>query len=52
MPDPGFGPDVNDQGDKGLNSWSADVLRVLIMDFLIPPNEETDEGAAIPQNEN
>ena len=50
--DAGFDPDVNDQGDKGLHSWSAAVPRVVIMDFLILPNEETDEDGAILQNEN
>ena len=45
--DAGFDPDVNDQGDKGLHSRSAAVPRVVIMDFLIPPNDETDEDGAI-----
>ena len=52
LPDAGFGQGVNDQGDRGLDSLSADVSRVLVMNFLIPSNEETDEGDAILQNEN
>ena len=51
MLDAGFAPDVNDQGGKGLHSWSAAVPRVVIMDFLNPPNEETDEDGAILQNQ-
>ena len=43
----GFKPDVNNQGNKRLQTWTTDTLHPLTVDFLIPPINETDEAGAI-----
>ena len=44
--DAGFEPEVNDQGNRRLQTWTAGVPHPVTVDFLIPPTKETDEGSA------
>ena len=37
-------PEVNDQGNERLQTWTVGTPHPVTVDFLIPPTEETDEG--------
>ena len=45
--DAGFAPDINDQGNQTLQRWTTGSVMPVTVDFLIPPNEETDKGGLI-----
>ena len=45
--DAGFAPDINDQGNQTLQRWTTGSVQPVTVDFLIPPNEETDKGGLI-----
>lgn len=45
--DAGFQPDVNDRGNKRLQSWTTGAAHPVIVDFLIPPTDETNAGDKI-----
>ncbi len=40
--DAGFEPEVNDQGNKRLQTWTVGTPHPVTVDFLIPPIKETD----------
>ncbi len=42
--DAGFKPEVNDQGNRRLQTWTTGTAHPVTVDFLIPPIEETDKG--------
>lgn len=42
--DAGFEPAVNEQGNRRLQTWTADTPHPVTVDFLIPPVEESDKG--------
>ena len=44
--DAGFEPEVNDQGNRRLQTWTVAMPHPVTVDFLIPPTRETDEGSA------
>ena len=52
--DAGFEPEVNEQGNRklqtwtaGFKTWTAGTPHPVAVDFLIPPIEETDEGGRL-----
>ncbi len=45
--DAGFKPAVNDQGNKRLQTWTADTPHPVTVDFLIPLVEERDKGGEL-----
>ena len=45
--DAGFDPEVNEQGNRRLQTWTAGTTHPVAVDFLIPPIEETDEGGGL-----
>ena len=45
--DAGFEPEVNDQGNKKLQTWTVGTPHPVTVDFLIPPIKETDEGGVL-----
>ena len=45
--DAGFEPDVNDQGNRRLQTWTAGTPYPVTVDFLIPPIEDTDKGGEL-----
>ena len=45
--DAGFEPEVNEQGNKRLQTWTAGAPHPVTVDFLIPPIKETDEGGVL-----
>ena len=45
--DAGFEPEVNEQGNRKLQTWTAGTPHPVAVDFLIPPIEETDEGGRL-----
>ncbi len=47
LKDAGFQPDVNDQGNKRLQSWTTGGAHPVAVDFLIPPIDETGEGGTL-----
>ncbi|MCY4519770.1 MAG: nucleotidyl transferase AbiEii/AbiGii toxin family protein [Caldilineaceae bacterium] len=47
LKDAGFQPDVNDQGNKRLQSWTTGGVHPVKVDFLIPPIDETGEGGTL-----
>ena len=42
--DAGFEPEVNEQGNRRLQTWTTGTAHPVTVDFLIPPIEETDQG--------
>lgn len=42
--DAGFEPDINEQGNRRLQTWTTGTPHPVTVDFLIPPIEETDRG--------
>ena len=42
--DAGFKPEVNEQGNRRLQTWTTGTAHPVTVDFLIPPIEETDKG--------
>ena len=50
--DAGFEPDVNEQGNARLQSWTVSTPLPVRVDFLIPPTDETDQGGALLHIEN
>ena len=45
--DAGFEPDVNEQGNARLQTWTASTPLPVRVDFLIPPTDETDQGGKL-----
>ena len=45
--DAGFEPEVNDQGNRRLQTWTVGAPHPVTVDFLIPPTEERDEGSTL-----
>lgn len=45
--DAGFEPDINDQGIRRLQTWTAGAPRPVTVDFLIPPIEVNDRGGTL-----
>ena len=45
--DAGFEPEVNDQGNRRLQTWTVGMPHPVTVDFLIPPSKETDQGSAL-----
>ena len=45
--DAGFEPEINDQGNRRLQTWTAGTPHRVTVDFLIPPIEERDKGGAL-----
>ena len=45
--DAGFKPEVNEQGNRRLQTWTDGTPHPVAVDFLIPPIEETDEGGRL-----
>ena len=45
--DAGFEPEVNDQGNRRLQTWTVGAPHPVTVDFLIPPIEERDKGGAL-----
>ena len=43
----GFEPDVNEQGNMRLQTWTVRAPHSVRVDFLIPPTDETDQGGAL-----
>ena len=43
----GFEPDVNDQGNRRLQSWTTGMPQPVTVDFLILPNDKINDGGAI-----
>ena len=42
--DAGFEPEVNEQGNRRLQTWTTGTAHPVTVDFLISPIEETDKG--------
>ena len=45
--DAGFEPEVNEQGNRRLQTWTAGTPHPVTVDFLIPPVEERDKGGEL-----
>ena len=45
--DAGFEPEVNDQGNKRLQTWTVGSSHPVTLDFLIPPIEKKDKGGEL-----
>ena len=45
--DAGFEPELNEQGNRRLQTWIARAPQLVRVDFLIPPASEPDEGGAL-----
>ena len=45
--DAGFEPEINAEGNRRLQSWTTGPPYHVTVDFLIPPNDETDVGGGI-----
>lgn len=45
--DAGFEPDVNDQGNRTFQRWTTTFPQPVTVDFLIPPNDKTDQANRI-----
>ncbi len=45
--DAGFEPEVNEQGNRRLQTWTAGRPHPVTVDFLIPPVEESDKGGEL-----
>ena len=45
--DAGFEPEINDQGNRRLQTWTAGTPHRVTVDFLIPPVEDTDKGGEL-----
>ena len=43
----GFEPDVNDQGNRTFQRWTTTFPQPVTVDFLIPPNDKTDQANRI-----
>ena len=45
--DAGFEPDINEQGNVRLQTWTARTPHPVRVDFLIPPTDEADRGGGL-----
>lgn len=43
----GFQPDINDRGNQRFQSWTTGGAHPVDVDFLIPPNDKTNEGGEL-----